>query len=204
MFTGIITAVGRVAQVERRAEIMRAWIDSGYDPASVEIGASIAHDGCCLTVVAAEALGSGMQHVVDVAAESLAKTKLGQWRPDDRVNLERALRVGDELGGHLVQGHVDAVGEIADVIALEDAGRRVRVEAPAELMPLIAKKGSITVDGVSLTVNDVGERAFGVMIIPHTLLATTLGNLRPGAKVNLEADMMARYVARLMEARRNG
>jgi riboflavin synthase len=203
MFTGIVTAVGTVARVERRDCIMRAAIESAYDPGTVEIGASIAHDGCCLTVVQHEPADGGARHFVDVAAESLARTKLGDWRRGDRVNLERSLRVGDELGGHFIQGHVDGVGEVLDVEVFEGAGQRVWFRAPADLMPLIAKKGSVVVDGVSLTVNDVREDAFEAMIIPHTLHATTLGDLKSGDKVNLEADMMARYAARLIEARRD-
>jgi riboflavin synthase len=203
MFTGIVTAVGAVAHLERRERRLRAWIDSNYDPASVEIGASIAHDGCCLTVVLADAIEGGTRHVVDVAPESLARTKLGDWGVGDRVNLERSLRVGDELGGHLVQGHVDGVGEVREAKLYEGAGQFMRIGAPVELMPLIAKKGSIAVDGVSLTVNEVRNDEFEVMVIPHTLLATTLGNLKAGDKVNLEADMMARYAARLVEARSN-
>jgi riboflavin synthase len=203
MFTGIVSAIGRIAVEERAEHLVRLGIDSRYDAHTVEIGASIAHNGCCLTVVQAAPEGEGMRHFVDVAAESLARTTLGGWRVGDHVNLERSLRVGDELGGHFVQGHVDGLGQVVALEILQDAGQRMRFGAPEDLMSLIAKKGSIAVDGVSLTVNDVGERTFEVMIIPHTLKATTLGNLKPGDKVNLEVDMMARYAARLIEARRN-
>jgi riboflavin synthase len=183
MFTGIVTALGEVAALERRSGLVRAEIDSIYDPASVAIGASISHDGCCLTVVEIAARGGGMRHVVEIAAESLAKTTLGNWRVGDRVNLERSLRAGDELGGHIVQGHVDGVGEI---LAANDD---------------VAPKGAISVHGVSLTVNEADDVAFGVLIIPHTRVVTTLGKLARGDKVNLEADMMARYLARLIAAR---
>jgi len=202
MFTGIISSVGTVVLAERGPKIKRLGIESNYNAETVELGASIAHNGCCLTVVLAGSEGDGMRHFVDVAAESLAKTTLGSWRVGDLVNLERSLRVGDELGGHFVQGHVDGIGEVLKVDFYEGAGQRMRFRAPQDLMPLIAQKGSIAVDGVSLTVNEVGDDTFDVMIIPFTLLATTLGNLRPGDKVNLEADMMARYAARLIEARR--
>ncbi len=203
MFTGIVSTIGKVALVDRAPKVLRLGIDSDYDLSTIEIGASIAHNGCCLTVVLADDEGADTRHFVDVAAESLAKTTLGSWRVGDRVNLERSLRVGDELGGHFVQGHVDGLGEVVDVEFFQGAGQRMRFRAPDDLSPLIAKKGSIAIDGVSLTVNEVENSTFEVMIIPHTLMATTLGKLQPGDKVNLEADMMARYAARLIEARRN-
>jgi riboflavin synthase len=203
MFTGIITALGEVKAVEMLPGLTRLSIESPYDPASVEIGASIAHDGCCLTVVeTASRAGGGMRHVVEVAAESLAVTTLGALKAGDRVNLERSLRVGDELGGHMVLGHVDGLGEV--LAQREDGqGWRVRIKPPHGLAHLIAPKGSIAVAGVSLTVNEVDDEAFGVLIIPHTWAVTTLSKLSVGDKVNLEADMMARYAARLIEARRN-
>jgi riboflavin synthase len=203
MFTGIVTALGEVKAVETLPGLTRLSIESPYDPASVEIGASIAHDGCCLTVVeTASRAGGGMRHVVEVAAESLALTTLGNLKVGDRVNLERSLRVGDELGGHMVLGHVDGLGE---VIAVREDGQgwRVRIKPPHAIADLIAPKGSIAVSGVSLTVNEVDDEAFGVLIIPHTWAVTTLSKLKPGDEVNLEADMMARYAARLIEARRN-
>ncbi len=203
MFTGIVTALGKVAAVERRAGLVRLSVESAYDPASVEIGASIAHDGCCLTVVEIAPRTSGdMIHVVEVAAESLALTTLGDLKAGDRVNLERSLRVGDELGGHMVLGHIDGLGEVLSVHQ-DGGGWRVRVKPPQALAHLIAAKGSIAMAGVSLTVNEVDAEGFGVLIIPHTWAATTLSRLQPGDKVNLEADMMARYAARLIEARRN-
>lgn len=200
MFTGIVSALGEVKAVERREGLTRLAIEAGYDPSGVDIGASIAHDGCCLTVVEREAVGAGMRYVVEVAAESLALTTLGQLSAGDRVNLERSLRVGDELGGHMVQGHVDGLGEVLS-ISQDGAGWRVKIAPPAHIAHLIAPKGSIAVAGVSLTVNEVDQQGFGVLIIPHTWAVTTLSKLTPGSKVNLEADMMARYAARLIEAR---
>jgi riboflavin synthase len=203
MFTGIVTALGEVKAVEALPGLTRLSIESPYDPASVEIGASIAHDGCCLTVVEiAPHPGAGMRHVVEVAAESLALTTLGDLKVGDLVNLERSLRVGDELGGHMVLGHVDGLGK---VLAMREDGQgwRLRIKPPHAIAHLIAPKGSIAVSGVSLTVNEVDDEAFGVLIIPHTWAVTTLAKLKPGDQVNLEADMMARYAARLIEARRN-
>lgn len=202
MFTGIVTAMGEVASAERRAGLMRLEIDSPYDPAGVEIGASIAHDGCCLTVVERGPRAGGMRHAVEVAPEALALTTLGALKAGDRVNLERSLRLGDELGGHMVQGHVDGAGEVLSV-AQDGEGWRVRVRPPAGIEHLIAPKGSIAVAGVSLTVNEVDPEGFGVLIIPHTWQVTTFSRLKAGDKVNLEADMMARYAARLIADRRN-
>jgi riboflavin synthase len=171
---------------------------SPYAEAEVAVGASIAHAGCCLTVVErAAAAGGGLRHVVELGAETLACTTLGSVALGARLNLERALRVGDELGGHWVAGHVDGVGRVA-AVAADGEGWRIEIEAPAALAPLIAPKGSIAVDGVSLTVNGVDGARFGVLIIPHTWRATTLSALAPGAMVNLEADVMARYAARLL------
>ncbi len=203
MFTGIVTALGKVAAVERREGLMRLRVESAYDHASVEIGASIAHDGCCLTVVEkAPGADGGMIHVVEVAAESLELTTLGALKLGDEVNLERSLRVGDELGGHIVQGHVDGMGEMLSVVQ-DGEGWRLRIKPPSEIAHLIAAKGSISVAGVSLTVNEVDQNDFSVLIIPHTWRATTLCRLKKGDRVNLEADMMARYAARLDEARRD-
>ncbi|HYD85935.1 MAG TPA: riboflavin synthase [Vitreimonas sp.] len=202
MFTGIVSAMGEVKAVERLPGLARLTIESSYDPASVEIGASIAHDGVCLTVVEATSRPGGMAHIVEVAAESLALTTMGELRVGDRVNLERSLRVGDELGGHIVQGHIDGLGEVLSV-RQDGEGWRLKITPPPEIEHLIAQKGSIAVSGVSLTVNEVDAEGFGVLIIPHTWAVTTLSALRAGDKVNLEADMMARYAARLVEARRN-
>lgn len=202
MFTGIVTAVGEIAAVERRNGLMRLAIDSPFDPEGIEIGASIAHDGCCLTVVEKSELPAGARYVVEVAPEALKLTTLGDLRRGDRVNLERSLRLGDELGGHVVQGHVDGTGEVLSVEA-DGEGWRLRIQPPASINQLIAPKGSIAVAGVSLTVNEVDDEGFGVLIIPHTWEVTTLSRLNPGDKVNLEADMMARYAARLDAARRD-
>jgi riboflavin synthase len=200
MFTGIVTAIGEVKAVEKLPGLTRLTIAAPY--AGADIGASIAHDGVCLTVVETEAHQGGMRYVVEVAQESLDLTTMGALKAGDRVNLERSLRVGDELGGHIVQGHVDGLGEVLSV-RQDGEGWRVRIKPPPEIAHLIAQKGSIAVAGVSLTVNEVDEEGFGVLIIPHTWAVTTLAKLKAGDKVNLEADMMARYAARLVEARRN-
>lgn len=200
MFTGIVTALGEVKAVETLSGLTRLTIGAPYS--SADIGASIAHDGVCLTVVETETHQNGMSYVVEVAAESLALTTMGDLKVGDRVNLERSLKVGDELGGHIVQGHVDGLGEVLSV-RQDGEGWRIKVKPPHEIAHLIAPKGSIAIAGVSLTVNEVDDAGFGVLIIPHTWAVTTLAKLQPGDKVNLEADMMARYAARLVEARRN-
>lgn len=196
MFTGIITDVGTVTAVQMRGD-MRARIACGYDMAGVDLGASIACDGVCLTVVSK---GEGW-FAVDISAETLARTRIGAqgWRPGHRINLERALRVGDELGGHIVSGHVDGV---ARVVGLRNEGDSLRVtfEAPPELARFIAPKGSVALNGTSLTVNEVGGNRFGVNLIPHTRAVTTWGEVAEGDPVNLEIDTLARYVARLAEA----
>jgi riboflavin synthase len=202
MFTGIVTALGQVSACERLPGLLRLGIDSAYDPDSVDIGASIAHDGCCLTLVKKAPRPGGMSHMVEVAAESLALTTLGNLQMGEQVNLERSLRVGDELGGHMVQGHVDGLGEVLSV-SQDGEGYRLRIKPPREIERLIAPKGSVAVSGVSLTVNEVDAQGFGVLIIPHTWSVTTLSKLKAGDRVNLEADMMARYAARLIEARSN-
>jgi riboflavin synthase len=200
MFTGIVSALGVVKAVERLPGLVRLTISSPYDPSGVEIGASVAHDGCCLTVVEKTTAPGGMKHVVEVAPESLALTTLGNLETGDKVNLERSLRLGDELGGHMVQGHVDGLGDVLSV-KQDGEGWRLKIAPPAGIAHLIAPKGSIAVAGVSLTVNEVDAEGFGVLIIPHTWAVTTLSALKAGSKVNLEADMMARYAARLIEAR---
>ena len=201
MFTGIVSALGEVRAAERREGLLRLSITAPYAADGIDIGASIAHDGCCLTVVEKSADGAGSRYVVEVAPEGLALTTLGALKAGDKVNLERSLRVGDELGGHLVQGHVDGLGEILSV-QRDGEGWRIRIKPPSSIEHLIAPKGSIAIGGVSLTVNEVDPQGFGVLIIPHTWAVTTLSKLKPGDKVNLEADMMARYAARLIEARR--
>ncbi|WP_371039189.1 riboflavin synthase [Rhodosalinus sp. FB01] len=194
MFTGIVTDVGTLRALERRGDL-RARIATGYDTSGIEIGASIACDGVCLTVVS---LGEDWFEV-DVSAETVSKTGLGNWAPGRRVNLERALCVGDELGGHIVSGHVDGV---AEVVAVSDDGdsTRVRLRAPETLARFIAPKGSVALNGTSLTVNEVEGAEFGINFIPHTKEVTTWGDVRVGDLVNLEVDMLARYVARLAEA----
>ena len=194
MFTGIVTDVGRVRSVRQTNRDRRYEIETAYDVASIDMGASISHAGCCLTVVEK---GEGW-FAVEVSAETLALTTLGQWEEGRRVNLERAARLGDEMGGHVVSGHVDGVGEVLS-IEPEGGSHRYRIRAPRPLHRLIAPKGSISVEGVSLTVNEVEDDVFGLNIIPHTWDVTTLGELKPGSKVNLEIDMLARYLARWQE-----
>lgn len=193
MFTGIVTDLGAVRSVEKRGD-SRFLVATGYDMEGVAIGASIACSGACMTVV-----DKGPDwFATDVSAETLARTTLGDWGPGTRVNLERPLRAGDELGGHIVLGHVDGVGKIA---GREPVGDSVRLEiaAPDSLARFIAEKGSIAVDGIALTVNRVAGARFEVNVIPHTLACTTLGAAALGARVNLEVDVLARYVARLNE-----
>jgi riboflavin synthase len=201
MFTGIVTDIGEVVAVERRAEsLTRLAIACGYDLDTIAIGASIACSGPCLTVVAKEARGARSCFSVDAAAETLALTTAGTWQVGTRLNLERALKIGDELGGHIVSGHVDGLATLRSRDDLTDMAR-LTFEAPASLARFIAAKGSVALDGVSLTVNTVDDNAFSVLIIPHTLSATTLGGVRTGDRLNLEVDQMARYAARLMETR---
>ena len=198
MFTGIITDIGEVIAVEQKGD-MRARIGTGYDPDGIDIGASIACDGVCLTVIAK---GSTPRNWFDVeiSAETLSKTNIGRngWPVGHPLNLERALKVGDELGGHIVSGHVDGV---AEVIATETEGDslRVRFRAPDALARFVAPKGSVALNGTSLTVNEVEGAEFGVNLIPHTREVTTWGRVRTGDAVNLEIDTLARYVARLQE-----
>ncbi len=196
MFTGIVTDIGEVLEVERRGDL-RARIGTGYDVRRIDIGASIACDGVCLTVIA---LGSAPRNWFDVeiSAETLSKTNLEGWGPGSRINLERALKVGDELGGHIVSGHVDG---LAEVVALRPEGDSLRVtfRAPHALAGFIAPKGSVALNGTSLTVNEVEGVDFGINFIPHTQKATTWGGVRLGDRVNLEVDTMARYVARLRD-----
>jgi riboflavin synthase len=198
MFTGIVTAVGRIESIEP-GPVHRFWVSSPYPAESFEIGCSVAHAGACLTVVEVEPDGDGARHLVELSPETLERTSLGDWVEGGAVNLERSLKVGDELGGHIVQGHVDGVGEVVDRFDA-DGWITFRVKAPEGLSPFVAEKGSIAVDGVSLTVNKVDGDVFDLMIIPHTAEVTTIGGLQAGARVNLEVDVMARYAARLMAA----
>jgi len=194
MFTGIVTDVGRVRAVRETNRDMRFEIETKFDLSTVDIGASISHAGCCLTVVEKGA----DWFAVEVSGETLGLTTLSDWTEGRPVNLERAARVGDELGGHIVSGHVDGVGEVLSIES-EGGSHRVRIRAPRPLHRFIAPKGSITVEGVSLTVNEVEDDVFGVNLIPHTWEVTTLGTLKAGSKVNLEIDMLARYLARWRE-----
>ena len=193
MFTGIITDIGRIERLEHRGDL-RARIATAYDTATIDIGASIACNGVCLTAVA---LGAGWFDV-DISAESVSKTNIGDWTEGKRINLERALKVGDELGGHIVSGHVDGVAEI---VAARDEGDSLRLtfRAPEALARFIAPKGSVALNGTSLTVNEVDGFDFGVNLIPHTREVTTWGEAAVGDRVNLEIDTLARYVARLQE-----
>jgi riboflavin synthase len=198
MFTGIITDLGRIARIEPRGDT-RLVIECGYDPATIDIGASTACSGICLTVVERGARDGGAWFAVDASRETVERTTLGRWIVGERINLERALRLGDELGGHLVSGHVDGVGEVLS-IADEGQSRRFVFRAPAGLARLIASKGSVALDGTSFTVNEVGGNSFGINVIPHTLAVTTWGLASVGNTVNIEIDLLARYVARLAEA----
>jgi riboflavin synthase len=199
VFTGIISDIGEVTAVEPRAQrLARLTITCGYDPDSIAVGASIACSGVCLTVVARGKEGNRGWFAVEAAAETLRLTTVGSWRRGTRINLERALKIGDELGGHIVAGHADG---LATVLRREDSTDMARftLRLPQQLARFIAPKGSVALDGVSLTVNEAADDTFSVLIIPHTLKVTTLGLLRADDAVNLEADLMARYAARLME-----
>jgi riboflavin synthase len=196
MFTGIVTDLGTVREILPGA-VTRLVIETAYKADEIALGASVSCGGCCLSVVEKGEKSGKNWLAFEVSNETLDVTNLGAWRVGGRVNLERALKVGDELGGHLVSGHVDGVGRITEV--RQDGGStRLTIEAPANLMKFIAPKGSITLDGVSLTVNEVGDDSFGVNIIPITQEVTSLGAIRAGARVNLEIDQVARYVARLL------
>jgi riboflavin synthase len=201
MFTGIVTDIGSV--VERKGGVFR--IRSSYPAASIVLGASISHDGCCLTVTEVTADGTGSSYTLDVSNETLSKTTLGDWTPGQPVNLERALKAGDELGGHIVSGHVDGTARIVD-IRTDGESRRFVFEVAADIGRYIAPKGSVALEGTSLTVNEVvdlpdGLTRFGVNLIPHTLTVTTWGRKKPGDRVNLEIDPLARYLERLTTAR---
>jgi riboflavin synthase len=195
MFTGIITDIGTIRAVKQEGDT-RFEITTAYDLSTVAMGASISCNGCCLTVIE-----KGPDwFAIQASAETLSKTTLGQWQPGTRINLERALMIGDELGGHIVSGHVDGLGEIVSIIPEGDS-KRFTFRVPPELARFIAPKGSVAIDGTSLTVNEVAGETFGVNIIPHTQTVTTWGDARPGQRVHIEIDMLARYVARLTEYR---
>ena len=204
MFTGIVTAIGTITQVQQRGDL-RLTVACPFDPAAIDIGASIACSGVCLTVVDRGGVAGDAHFAVDVSAETISRTAAHMWREGARLNLEPSLRLGDELGGHIVTGHVDAVGRVADWTPEGDS-MRLTIAAPGDLAPFIAPKGSITVNGVSLTVNTVQDRNdgpvhFGLNIIPHTADVTTLGELAQDGEVNLEVDTIARYLHRMQSLR---
>ncbi|MDQ0471557.1 riboflavin synthase [Labrys wisconsinensis] len=204
MFTGIITEVGEVVSIEDHGTVKRLAIACGYPIDSIPIGASIANAGICLTVTTLAARGNtATVFTVDASSETVDRTTLGDWQPGRRINLERALRIGDELGGHIVSGHVDGVAEI---VSREDRDGTARFvfRAPGPLARFIAEKGSVALDGTSLTVNGVDGDTFSVTLIPHTLAVTTWGQAQPGDRVNIEVDTMARYAARLADTRDAG
>lgn len=205
MFTGLVSDIGRVAVVSGGDSLRRFRVQSAYAPESVALGASIACSGPCLTVIAFGEREGGSWFEVDAAAETLARTNVSSWREGTRINLERSLRIGDELGGHIVTGHVDGLAQIVsreEVTLGSEWGPTARflLRAPSQLKRFIAEKGSVTLDGTSLTVNGVEDDLFSVLIIPHTLAVTTWGERKGGDHVNLEVDLMARYAARLTEA----
>lgn len=198
MFTGLVTDVGTIEHVAEGDTLKRVRIRSGYRADSISLGASVACGGPCLTAVAVEAVDSGCVFAVDVGAETLARTSAGSWRGGMRINLERSLRIGDELGGHIVTGHIDGLAKIVSIEPF-DGMRRYVLRAPDHLRRFIAEKGSVCLDGTSLTVNDVDDDIFTVLLIPHTLSVTTWGDRRVHDDLNLEVDLMARYAARLSE-----
>ena len=201
MFTGLVSDIGEIIAVRERAEgLRRLAIACSYPRASISKGASIACAGVCLTVVETAEQGDRTSFAVDAAAETLKLTTVGRWQAGRRINLERALKLGDELGGHLVAGHVDGIAVVAARNELTDM-LRLELRVPAGLARFVAAKGSVALDGVSLTINEVAGDTFSVLIIPHTLKVTTLGGLAQGAEVNIEVDLMARYAARLVESR---
>jgi len=204
LFTGIVTAIGTVREKEQRGDL-RVTIACPYDPAGIAIGASIACSGACMTVVEKGGQPGDAWFAVNVSGESASRTAPGMWEAGSRLNLEQALKLGDELGGHIVTGHVDAMGHVVRIEPEGDSAR-FTIAAPAELAPYIAPKGSIALDGVSLTVNEVEDQPdgtvhFGLNIIPHTAEVTTIGTLEPGHAVNLEIDTMARYLKRMQDLR---
>jgi riboflavin synthase len=204
MFTGIVTAIGEIREARQQGDL-QAVISCPWDPAGIAIGASIACSGCCLTVVAKGGEAGNAWFTVSISGETVARTVPGRWVEGSKLNLEPALKLGDELGGHIVTGHVDGVGEVVGICKVGDS-RKVGIAAPKELAPYLAPKGSITVDGVSLTVNEVADQSdgtchFSLNLIPHTAEVTTLGALAAGSKVNLEIDVLARYLQRMQSLR---
>lgn len=200
MFTGIVIDVGEVVSVEQRGQLNRIRIACSFDVNGVDMGASIACSGPCLTVVDKGVTDGRNWFDIDAAAETLALTTVGTWAPGTKINLERSLKIGDELGGHIVTGHVDGLATILDVTAF-DGMARFDIRAPHAIARFIAAKGSVCLDGTSLTVNSVDRDDFSILLIPHTLKVTTWGLRKAGDKLNIEADLMARYASRLVEAR---
>jgi riboflavin synthase len=207
MFTGLVSDVGRIVSAEGDARVLRRYvIETMYPAMSIPVGASIACSGICLTAVTVEANGSGSLVTFEAASETLERTLAGAWAVGTHINLERSLRVGDELGGHLVTGHVDGIAVIAERSDITDgsgpwgATAKFRIDVPPGLARFIAEKGSICLDGVSLTVNSVSGASFSVLLIPHTLAVTTFGSRKTGDRIHVEVDLMARYAARLTEA----
>jgi riboflavin synthase len=201
MFTGIITDVGTITALTANPGADTVFeVESGYDPSTLAIGASVSHQGVCLTLISFDATATGCTWRVQVSQESLDLTTASDWNVGTRLNLERALKMGDELGGHMVSGHVDGIGHIVSIHA-ENESHRVTVRVPDHLARFVSPKGSIAIDGISLTVNEVNGNEFGINVIPHTWTVTTLGQVKVGTEVNLEADQMARYVDRILAHR---
>lgn len=197
MFTGIVTAMGTVETVQAMGQDKRFTIQSPYDAATIDLGASIAHDGACLTVTTLEQAPAGARYTIDASSETLRLTTLGTWASGMRINLERSLKLGDEMGGHLVTGHVDGMA----IVTKREDGENTsffEIEAPGALAKFVAKKGSVCLQGTSLTVNNVEGNRFSLMLIPHTLAVTTWGDRKVGDAMNIEIDLMARYAERLM------
>ncbi len=200
MFTGLVSDVGTIVSMETRGELRRIRIACSYDPQTILLGASIACSGPCLTAVEIGTQDDRTFFEVDAAAETLARTTVGTWAPGQRINLERSLKIGDELGGHIVTGHVDGVATIVERRDF-DGMAHYDIEAPAAIARFIAEKGSVCLDGTSLTVNSVSDNRFTILLIPHTLEVTTWGERKTGDSLNIEVDLMARYAARLVEAK---
>ena len=200
MFTGLVSDVGTIVSMETRGELRRIRIACSYDPQTILLGASIACSGPCLTAVEIGTQNDRTFFEVDAAAETLARTTVGTWVPGQRINLERSLKIGDELGGHIVTGHVDGVASIAERRDF-DGMAHYDIEAPAAIARFIAEKGAVCLDGTSLTVNSVTGNRFTILLIPHTLDVTTWGERKTGDSLNIEVDLMARYAARLVEAK---
>ena len=200
MFTGLVSDVGTIVSMETRGELRRIRIACSYDPQTILLGASIACSGPCLTAVEIGTQNDRTFFEVDAAAETLARTTVGTWAPGQRINLERSLKIGDELGGHIVTGHVDGVASIAERRDF-DGMAHYDIESPAAIARFIAEKGSVCLDGTSLTVNSVTGNRFTILLIPHTLDVTTWGERKTGDSLNIEVDLMARYAARLVEAK---